>query len=85
MDLSSLVYIIIAYLIGIAFTGSFIGRRWMGTVDIYLHKLLKREITLNQYLYWKYITGINDPPKPTSIKKRRGISKALLDILLGDE
>lgn len=85
MDAENLLFIIVLYLIGMAFAGSFIGRRWMGSVDIFLHKLLKRKITLNQYLYWKYFTGINDPPKPTEIKKRKGVSKILLDLLIGED
>jgi len=84
MKVEDLLFMVVVYLIGMAFAGSFIGRRWMGSVDIFLHKLLKRDITLNQYLYWKYITGINNPPKPTVTEKRRGISKVLLDLLMGE-
>ena len=34
------------YLLGMAFAGSFLGRKWMGSVDVALHKVLKREVTI---------------------------------------
>ena len=86
MNAEDLLFMIVVYLLGMAFAGSFIGRRWMGSVDIFLHKLLKRKITLNQYLYWRYFTGIDNPPKPDMVE-RKGLSKigkVFLDILMGD-
>ena len=58
-----------SYLLGMAFAGSFIGRKWMGSVDVYLHKLLKKEVTMSKYLVWKHFYCINDPPKPRSLVK----------------
>lgn len=57
------------YLIGMAFAGSFLGRKWMGTVDVFLHKTLNREITIGKYLYWKHFCNITNPPKPPKMKK----------------
>ena len=48
------------YLLGMAFAGSFLGRKWMGTVDVALHRLLKREVTTGKYLYWKHFCGISE-------------------------
>ena len=45
---------LVGYLLGMAFAGSFLGRKWIGTVDIALHRLFKRKITTGKYLYWKY-------------------------------
>jgi hypothetical protein len=61
--------IIIGYLLGMAFAGSFIGRKYMRTVDIMLHKVFRRKVTLAQYLYWRYFCGIEKPPKPEGIKR----------------
>jgi hypothetical protein len=58
-----------SYLLGMAFAGSFIGRKWMGSVDVYLHKLLKKEVTMSKYLVWKHFYCIADPPKPRSLVK----------------
>ena len=58
-----------SYLLGMAFAGSFIGRKWMGSVDVYLHKLLKKDVTMSKYLVWKHFYCINDPPKPRSLVK----------------
>jgi len=61
--------VVIGYLLGMAFAGSFIGRKYMGTVDIMLHKVFRRKVTLAQYLYWRYFCGIEEPPKPEGIKR----------------
>jgi len=55
------------YLLGMAFAGSFIGRKWMGTVDVFLHKLFKKEVTTSKYLVWKHFYCIDDPPKPRNL------------------
>jgi hypothetical protein len=55
------------YLLGIAFAGSFIGRKWMGTVDVFLHKVFKKEVTTSKYLVWKHFYCIDDPPKPKNL------------------
>ncbi|MEM3545639.1 MAG: hypothetical protein QXU47_09015 [Candidatus Bathyarchaeia archaeon] len=67
--LQNIGFVIIGYLLGMAFAGSFIGRKYMGTVDIMLHRLFRRRITLAQYLYWRYFCGIEKPPKPEEIKR----------------
>ncbi len=67
--LQNIGFIVIGYLLGMAFAGSFIGRKYMGTVDIMLHKLFKRKVTLAQYLYWRYFCGIEKPPKPEEIRR----------------
>ncbi|MBS7611788.1 hypothetical protein KEJ27_06230 [Candidatus Bathyarchaeota archaeon] len=67
--LQNIGFVIIGYLLGMAFAGSFIGRKYMGTVDIMLHKLFRRKTTLAQYLYWRYFCGIEKPPKPEGIKR----------------
>ena len=74
-------FMAVAYLLGVAFAGSFIGRKWMGTVDIFLHRLFRIEVTMRQYFYWKYITGIADPPKPKAFKRAEGMEKLLLGLL----
>jgi len=61
--------VVIGYLLRMAFAGSFIGRKYMGTVDIMLHKVFRRKVTLAQYLYWRYFCGIEKPPKPEGIKR----------------
>ena len=71
-----------AYLLGMGFAGSFIGRRWMGLVDIFLHRLFKRDVTLSQYLYWKYFAGIDNPPRPKSVVKAKGLKKKILEMLM---
>ncbi len=81
IDWEQIAFVVGAYLLGVAFAGSFIGRKWMGTVDIFLHKLFRIEITMRQYFYWKYITGIADPPKPKAFKKAQGMEKLLLGLL----
>lgn len=67
--LQNIGFVIIGYLLGMAFAGSFIGRKYMGTVDIMLHRVFRRKITLAQYLYWKYFCGIEKPPKPEDVKR----------------
>ncbi len=73
-----------AYLIGMAFAGSFLGRKWMGTVDVFLHRILKREVTLGKYLYWKHFCNIGDPPKPPSLAKPDKLRDILISKLLLD-
>jgi hypothetical protein len=69
---------ILTYLLGMAFAGSFLGRKWMGTVDIFLHKLFKREITVGKYLYWKHFCNINNAPKPASMMYPQGFKDILV-------
>ena len=69
---------VVSYLLGMAFAGSFLGRKWMGSVDIVLHKVLKREITVGKYLYWKHFCNINKPPKPPKLVKPAKWSEILL-------
>jgi len=69
---------IMGYLLGMAFAGSFLGRKWMGTVDVFLHKTLKREITIGKYLYWKHFCNISDPPKPEKMKKPDTLIESLV-------
>lgn len=71
-----------AYLIGMAFAGSFLGRKWMGTVDVALHRLLKREVTVGKYVYWKHFCNIVDPPMPRSLRKPDRLRDVLLSKLL---
>ena len=72
------------YLVGMAFAGSFLGRKWMGTVDVFLHRVLKREITLGKYLYWKHFCNIGYPPKPPSLDKPYKLRDILISKLLLD-
>lgn len=69
---------ICSYLLGMAFAGSFIGRKWMGTVDLFLHRIFKRKVTVGKYLYWKHFCNIDDPPKPPKLKKPAKLSDILL-------
>ena len=85
IDWQQILIMAAAYLLGVAFAGSFIGRKWMGTVDIFLHRLFKIEVTMRQYFYWKYITGIADPPKPKSFEKMKGVEKFFLKMITGGE
>lgn len=68
---------IATYLLGMAFAGSFLGRRWMGTVDVFLHKVLKLEITIGKYLYWKHFCNVPNPPKPPKFEQNTGLSGML--------
>ena len=81
IDLQQFAFVVVAYLLGMAFAGSFLGRRWMGTIDIFLHRLFRIEITMRQYFYWKYIMGIADPPKPKVFKQAQGMEKILLNLI----
>ena len=71
-----------SYLLGMAFAGSFIGRKWMGSVDVYLHKLLKKDVTMSKYLVWKHFYCIDDPPKPRSLVKPVKLREILLAKLI---
>jgi len=68
---------IMIYLLGMAFAGSFMGRAWMGNVDVFLHKILKMEVTVGKYFYWKYFCNIKNPPKPKNLEKPRGLTDQL--------
>jgi hypothetical protein len=68
---------IATYLLGMAFAGSFLGRAWMGTVDVFLHKTFHMEITVGKYFYWKYFCNIKDPPKPKNLERPRGLTDQL--------
>jgi len=81
IDLQQFAFMVAAYLLGMAFAGSFLGRRWMGTVDIFLHRLFRIEITMRQYFYWRYVMGIANPPKPKAFKRAEGMEKILLNLL----
>lgn len=65
------------YLLGMAFAGSFLGRRWMGTVDVFLHRTFKLEVTIGKYLYWKHFCNIPNPPKPKGMKQPTGLAGML--------
>jgi len=71
-----------SYLLGMAFAGSFIGRKWMGTVDVSLHRLFKKEVTMSKYLVWKHFYCIDDPPKPRGLVKPVKLSEILLAKLI---
>ncbi|MCW4036275.1 MAG: hypothetical protein NWE75_03700 [Candidatus Bathyarchaeota archaeon] len=73
---------VVGYLLGMAFAGSFLGRKWMGTVDIALHRLFKREVTTGKYLYWKHFCGINDPPRPKNLRKPKKLGEIILSKLI---
>jgi len=68
---------IATYLLGMAFAGSFLGRAWMGNVDVFLHKMLKMEVTVGKYFYWKYFCNIRDPPKPKNLEKPKNLTDQL--------
>jgi hypothetical protein len=68
---------IASYLLGMAFAGSFLGRKWMGTVDVFLHNILKREVTVGKYLYWKHFCNMNDPPRPKNMQNPTKIQDIL--------
>ncbi|MCW4048456.1 MAG: hypothetical protein NWE89_01835 [Candidatus Bathyarchaeota archaeon] len=74
---------IFTYLLGMAFAGSFLGRRWMGTVDVFLHKVLKMEVTIGKYLYWKHFCNVPDPPKPEQMQRPTGLAGMLFTRFLG--
>ena len=68
---------ICVYLLGMAFAGSFLGRRWMGTVDVFLHRTFKLEVTIGKYLYWKHFCNIPNPPKPKNMQQPTGLAGLL--------
>lgn len=68
---------IATYLLGMAFAGSFLGRAWMGNVDVFLHKVLKMEVTVGKFFYWKYFCNIRDPPKPKNLAQPKGLTDQL--------
>ena len=70
------------YLLTMAFAGSFLGRTWMGSVDIFLHKTLKIDVTVGKYVYWKYFCTIADPPKPENLEKPKNLTDQLFCKLL---
>jgi hypothetical protein len=74
----SIAITILAYLLGMAFAGSFLGRKWMGAVDIFLHKVFRREVTIGKYLYWKHFCNINAPPKPLCLVKPKNFTERFL-------
>ena len=69
---------IATYLLGMAFAGSFLGRAWMGNVDVFLHKALKMEVTVGKYFYWKYFCNVKDPPKPKHLAQPKNLADQLL-------
>ena len=71
-----------SYLLGMAFAGSFLGRKWMGTVDIFLHRILNRKVTTSKYLIWKHFYCIDDPPKPKSIVNPSKLTEMILAKLI---
>lgn len=73
---------VVGYLLGMAFAGSFLGRKWMGTVDIALHKLFRRKVTTGKYLYWKHFCGIGNPPRPENLRNPDGLMDRILSRLL---
>jgi len=81
MDLLWLAQVVLAYLLGMAFAGSFIGRKYMGIIDIALHKLFKRKISVSQYVYWKYFCGIKNCPEPEALKKVGAILEKLTRLI----
>ena len=74
---TQLLLAIATYLLGMAFAGSFLGRAWMGNVDVFLHKTLNMEVTVGKYFYWKYFCNIRDPPKPKNLEKPRNLTDQL--------
>lgn len=73
---------VVGYLLGMAFAGSFLGRKWMGTVDIALHKLFKIKITTSKYLYWKHFCGMDNPPRPKNLKNPMNLTEKILSRFL---
>ena len=65
------------YLMTMAFAGSFLGRAWMGNVDVLLHKILKIEVTAGKYVYWKYFCNVTNPPKPANLEKPKNLTDQL--------
>jgi hypothetical protein len=73
---------VVSYLLGMAFAGSFLGRKWMGTVDVFLHRVFKREVTTSKYLVWKHFYCLDDPPKPKSLKYPSKLTEMILAKLI---
>lgn len=73
---------VVGYLLGMAFAGSFLGRKWMGTVDITLHRIFKRKITTSKYLYWKYFCGMENPPRPKNLDKPSSLAEKIMSRFL---
>ena len=74
----NIVIAVCSYLLGMAFAGSFLGRKWMGTVDIFLHRIFNREVTTSKYLIWKHFYCIENPPKPKSIVNPSKLTEMIL-------
>ncbi len=70
------------YLLGMAFAGSFLGRKWMGTVDVALHRVFRRRVTTGKYLYWKFFCNIENPPRPKNLERPEKLSDRVLARLL---
>ena len=49
----------------------------MGTVDVFLHKTFKLEVTIGKYLYWKHFCNIPNPPKPKGMNHPTGLAGML--------
>lgn len=85
LDTETITKILLAiatYLLGMAFAGSFLGRAWMGNVDVFLHKLLGLEVTVGKYFYWKYFCAVKNPPKPKKLEKPRNLADQIICRLL---
>jgi len=81
-SIMQLLLTVLTYLLTMAFTGSVLGRTWMGSVDIFLHKIFKIEVTMGKYAYWKYFCTIADPPKPEHLEKPKKLTDQLICKLL---
>ena len=71
-----------SYLLGMAFAGSFLGRKWMGTVDVFLHRVFNRKVTASKYLYWKHFCGLSNPPKPKNLLNPSKLTEMILAKLI---
>lgn len=78
----NIIIAVCGYLLGMAFAGSFLGRKWMGTVDIALHRLFKIKITPSKYLYWKHFCGMENPPRPKNLENPRNLTEKILSRFL---
>jgi hypothetical protein len=54
----------------------------MGTVDVALHRLFKREVTTGKYLYWKHFCNIKYPPKPANLRYPNKLRDVILSKLV---
>lgn len=76
---------LLCFLLGMAFAGSFLGRKYMGYADILLHKLFRKKVGLVKYLYWRYFCDIPERhlPRPELMRfdpkseLRKGLSRLL--------